>query len=298
MSDEDRRTEFAYDLKNRHVSSNIEQRYVIVPVAIGLVRALEPERMQDPQQVLDVGTSQGIGLNALINRTPFKPVTIVRRHLQSSPSERPDEAATAYVNDLVAANLGVGPSIGIDSVRPEDPGAAEWTWACSRRPWEFLGVDQAAERAELENKVKLPPGSFRRWDIARWSEPEGGGIEDGSMGVGFSSNVFYLIEKKLQATAFTNVTKKISQDGIYIWFEPSYLKNHRELPHIYRNPYATDYRFRAFLRDFADPSGKWHELLSFKGGRCMEAELGNWAMKRLVELDVPIEAGSVKRQAG
>ncbi|GAC1499629.1 MAG: hypothetical protein NVS1B10_02580 [Candidatus Saccharimonadales bacterium] len=272
---------FMYDLLVREVSSNIPQRYVSIPIIVGLFRALHPDRFIEPPKIGDAGCSQNLGLIKLAGNSSFGEVTITNG---SSTNPKILEDKTELINSFVDPNFEIGDSWGFDTMRPWDPGAKDWAKACSGYPSEFLDKKRAEEYDELFRHQGDAEVGFNEWDITKQPKPGELDVEEKSLDIVFASNVLYLIRPKNRLAAVENLKRLVKDDGIVVFLEFA-KANRSRLPKQNKQKFKELYNHRAFVTDLTDKHKIAKEFLVYEGGRCRTAKLGRKAITMMRELD-------------
>ncbi|MBA3758871.1 hypothetical protein H0X10_04580 [Candidatus Saccharibacteria bacterium] len=135
LDDSSIKNEIVSDLHNRHLQTNIKDRYKSLPVIIGWMRA--NKRIGHEVNILDFGSSRNHGLKHLSLMDKISGVrfsdTVVVEPISESPAGSQDtlvnERHTAAFNhhQNMPVNLRVG--LGIDKESIDDPTNAEWARA-------------------------------------------------------------------------------------------------------------------------------------------------------------------------
>jgi SAM-dependent methyltransferase len=264
MEDEDRLNEFAEDIRLRRLQANIGQRAVVIPL-ITAGKNIEDGRFPEGEavRVLDVGCGQMRCLTILKSQGMLTPVEVVR---ETAEGMEIDEDGTAAFRSLLDRKFKLGPSVGIDSIDPSDPGVNEWAEANYRPQEDQKG--RTKEYVEL-NRKKFKGVDFHQADITRSEELKSLEHLKGSFDVVYTSNMLYQLGTKEKAAARRNMRGFVSPSGLIIELGFSYIENRQTGPVVKQYPrmYNANYKQRAIVEDTTKSTGP-ESFGVFENGRC------------------------------
>lgn len=289
LADQDLSDDFEEDIDIRTVQSNIPERYKMLKLLIKLF----PERFGEQPKIVDVGSSLNLGLTklALSDTYPFGEVVVV----DSSDEASENQALTKAVNGLIASNLAIGSSFGIDMWNfPNDKPLENWTITNSLLPKEL--VENPKIRQELEELATLHPAEvgFYWGDITNRESmknfPPALSIgqlainsyrrpvknhEDMKFDMGSMVTMLYLLDARRRQLAIKRTREYLLPNSPII--VQDFVKVVRGKPNQMRfekDIYVHKWLYRTLVLDPLNPEGVQEAFIS-ETGRCERIMIGN-----------------------
>jgi len=275
VSDPDRFSTFAGDIKNRTVQTNKFQRYVAIEAALHIFRSYG--RLPNSPSILDVGCAQNHGNKVLASTLPFYDV---KRSSQATPK---GTAMALFIND----NLGLeriekGRLDGVDIV-PIDDDSSEWSLYNSFYLTELDEKPKLVKDYEAVDNLDPPNVNFIQADFAapdlKTDPPDG--LKPDGYDVASIVTVLHQLSPQQQKNMFVNTLAQLKPDGLMIIQDFFERVEDPNSPTGYSYVAVQDWDNRKGLYltlvfDKAAPEKGFQPLFKWKNARCEELEDCNY----------------------
>jgi hypothetical protein len=264
---------FANAIMHYNISSNVSQRYAIVPMIINTLR-LAQGRFKDDPSIWDAGSSLNLGLLQIGNNIPFQKVNVYRN---IGSSEVLDEQLTEMFNAVMNHGLNIGQSYGSDVTYPDSDDIRQWCYACSSYPYKEMRDKDRMERFKRIFNLKTAPNvGFVNWDYLEEPDFDKLGVMPASADLMIESHSLYQHgDVSNVRKALNNMRQLLSNNGVLATLEfiDTDAKSKSMVPPFSRNPHAKPYTNTLTVIDYSKKYPEPQRWIYFMGGRCTDAKL-------------------------
>lgn len=285
LSDEHARAELEHDLFNRHLQTNVADRYKSVPPLIGWLR--ENQRVGERVSILDIGSSVNHGLKklSLMDILPGELFSPTRAFLPAD-SVRPwkdfseSEELTDRINTLQNTPVGLSVGVGIDREDMSTPDNEEWARACLT-PREHQ--DGTVDNHDKLDMIRPPNVRFVKRDLLNPDESRDlhGSPEDNPF---FDVVTIFTVMNQLSPSdryRLTSIARRhVKETGLLVIQDFARVNPDLdiEIDFLFQD-WNRHFSYRTIVMDMQE-RGRYQEAMLFDGGRCkaFQPALGRFAL--------------------
>lgn len=285
LSDDESRAELQYDLFNRHLQTNVADRYKSVPPLVGWLRA--NQRTGDKVSILDIGSSVNHGLKkmSLMDILPGEEFSHTNAVIPSDP-QRPwkefsySESITSRINELQNQPVGLSIGVGIDREDMSTPENEEWARACLAPREHHDGTVDDHDKLDMIRPTNV---SFIKRDLLNPNDAQY--VEETTEFIGFFDVVtIFTVMNQLSPSdryRMAAIARRYVKDtGILVVQDFARVNPDLdiEIDFLFQD-WNRNFSYRTIVMDMQE-RGRYQEALLFDGGRCkaVQPALGRLAL--------------------